>query len=260
MVRSLDCTKSIYCVVTGASRGIGRTIAVELARRATNKINFLLLARSEQGLLQTKSLIEAVNSQANVTILALDLSKATAAQFEQVIDNTFDSSESAIIFHNAGSIGIIQKAAALGDSEAWQNYYNLNLFSVTVLNSVFLKKMQNAAGVGSISVVNITSLLGRKTFKYFAMYGSGKAARDLYFKVLAVEEPNIVVLNYSPGMVETEMAKELVTTLKNFNDNDILPADNSEPTKLTSEQTVTKMFSHLLNPKFQSGDIVDYYD
>lgn len=48
-------------------------------------------------------------------------------------------------------------------------------------------------------VVNISSLCALKPFKSWTLYCTGKAARDMMFKVLAVEEPDVRVLNYAPG-------------------------------------------------------------
>lgn len=257
---AIDFTKRIYCLITGASKGIGRTISIELARRASNNLTLVLLARSETDLKETKKLVESVNSKVDVIIAVVDLSNACASRFEEIIAQSYKKTEfdTAVIIHNAGQIGSIAKVSELADQEVWKNYYNLNFFSLTVLNSIFLKKVQG--NQSHIFVVNITSLLGRKPFKYSSMYGSAKAARDLYFKVLAEEEPNFVVLNYSPGMVETSMANELITYIKHFEDSEILAATKANPTKLTPVQTTTKFISLLEKGEFKSGDIIDYYD
>lgn len=47
--------------------------------------------------------------------------------------------------------------------------------------------------------MNVSSLCAMKPFKNWALYCSGKAARDMMFQVLALEEPDVRVLNYAPG-------------------------------------------------------------
>jgi len=47
--------------------------------------------------------------------------------------------------------------------------------------------------------VNISSLCALQPFRSWALYCSGKAARDMMFRVLAAEEPDVRVLNYAPG-------------------------------------------------------------
>jgi sepiapterin reductase len=43
---------------------------------------------------------------------------------------------------------------------------------------------------------------------YLLSSHTGKAARNMFFRTLAVEEPNIRVLNYAPGPCETDMQKD----------------------------------------------------
>lgn len=43
---------------------------------------------------------------------------------------------------------------------------------------------------------------------HFISSHTGKAARDMFFRTLAVEEPNIRVLNYAPGPCDTDMGKD----------------------------------------------------
>lgn len=259
MASSINFDEPVYCLVTGASRGIGRTIAVETARRAQNKISLVIIARSEKKLNETRDLIHTVNKSAKVHVYALDLSKPANEKYEEVLKNTlvdFNAPFSAVIFHNAGHIGCIEKVINLPDVNVWNNYFTLNVFSVTALNSVFINNVK--ALTKNITVVNITSLFGRQAFCNFGMYGSGKAARDMYFKVLAEEEKYINVLNWSPGMVETDMVNELLTELDKMKGTD--EKDSKLKQALKPEQTVNKMFSVLKECKFQSGDIVDYYD
>lgn len=47
--------------------------------------------------------------------------------------------------------------------------------------------------------MNISSLCAREPFPSWALYCAAKAARDMLFRVLAVEEPGLRVLNYAPG-------------------------------------------------------------
>lgn len=256
---NLDFKNSIYCVITGASRGIGRSIAIETARRAQNKIVLVLIARSETNLNETRKLVLEANKNATVYIKSLDLSNPDVKEYEDVIKSTlveFKDSFSAVMFHNAGHIGIVDKAVKIFDVKTWQDYYTLNLVSVVALNAVFVNNVRKLTQ--NLTVINITSLLGRKAFAFCAMYGSAKASRDLYFKVLAEEEKNIRVLNWSPGMVATDMANDV---LSNF---DILNGTNEKDavfkTVLKPEETVNKMLDVIEKNAFESGAVIDYHD
>lgn len=74
---------------------------------------------------------------------------------------------------------------------------SLNLYSVTCLTSVFLSKFNYDAAERCI--VNITSLSGIQPCKSVGYYCVGKASREMYFRVLALENPSLSVLSYCPG-------------------------------------------------------------
>lgn len=74
-------------------------------------------------------------------------------------------------------------------------YMTVNLYSVTALTASFLKLFTQ----GERCIVNITSLYGIQPGKGLVHYCVGKASREMYFKVLATENPELNILNYSPG-------------------------------------------------------------
>lgn len=76
--------------------------------------------------------------------------------------------------------------------------------SVVVLNGVFLEAVSQYPDV-KVEVVHISSLCGVQPFKTWGLYCSAKAARNMFFKTMAVEEPNIRVLNYAPGPLDNDM-------------------------------------------------------
>ncbi|VEN63818.1 unnamed protein product [Callosobruchus maculatus] len=259
---SVDFSKKCIVFVTGASRGIGRTIAVELSRRLQQNSIFVLIARSEKGLEETKNLIQEVDKALNVQTIALDLSKPNLVEYTNIFNKVLSSIDkddiySALFFHNAGSIGEAKQTTDLIDLQKWSDYYHFNLFSVALLNSTFIKLLRPVAP--QLVVVNITSLAGRQPFVNLSMYGSGKAARELFFKALAIEEPNVIVFNYSPGPVDTDM---FTTIIEEAQSEEV--RNNFKKTKetsiLTTSQTVNKMLEILEKGDFKSGDTIDYYD
>ncbi len=55
------------------------------------------------------------------------------------------------------------------------------------------------------TVVNVSSLMALRAQETWSLYCSGKAARDMFFQVVAEEEKGVTVLNYAPGPVLTDM-------------------------------------------------------
>lgn len=83
---------------------------------------------------------------------------------------------------------------------------------------------------------------------------AGKAARDAFFRSVALEHPDIRVLNYAPGPVRTEMADTLRTNsfMQEFFEKD--------ENVLKPEDTVAKLVTILDANTFISGSHVDYFD
>ena len=166
----------------------------------------------------------------------------------------------ALVIHNAGSLGKVgQTASEMDDVAEWQRYLDLNLSSTILLNTLFLQKFPKSSGV-NVSVVNITSLCAVQPFRSMGYYCVGKAAREMFFKVLADEEPWLDVLNYSPGPVETDMTDIIVANVKDdairqsFNDM------RKNKTIVTVEQTTAKFLEVIGAKKYKSGGRVDYFD
>ncbi|XP_025833532.1 sepiapterin reductase [Agrilus planipennis] len=261
MPTAVDFSKISYIIITGASQGIGRAIAVEIAKTVNKISTVLLLARSQTGLKETESLMLKENADLNIITTAQDLSKPDIGMFETIIKEPVDqvnNIEQGIIFHNAGHVGTLNPTTELIDLQAWRNYYDLNLFSAVLLNAAFVSEIRKKTK--NLIVVNITSLCGKVPFANMSMYGSAKAARDLFFQVLATEEKDIIVLNYSPGPVDTNMVQDIVTNMKDKTVKDQFVSLLETKTILTPEQTVKKMLRILEMGDFKSGSIIDYYN
>ncbi|KAK9887919.1 hypothetical protein WA026_000222 [Henosepilachna vigintioctopunctata] len=263
MSSAIDFSQKSLIFITGASRGIGRAIAVETSHIVNPESAFVLIATSASGLEETKSLIKQVNSSLNVITYPLDLSVPSSDVFEKLFDEVLkkidiNHTEHCIFVHNAATVGILKKSLDITDVDIWKNYYDLNVISAIILNTIFVKKVRNL--VKKLIVINMTSTYytpsGSAVSGNLSMYGPGKAARDLFFKVFALEEPDVLVLNYSPGAVDTDM---LATTLNSVQDEG-LKKMLKEITVLKPEQTVQILLGILKKGDFKSGDTIDYFD
>lgn len=246
--------------ITGASQGIGRCIALETVKKFSGDLIFVLTARSEEKLNETKNEILKINVKAVVKTFPFDLSQANTNSFDVLIEEIlqFAPFKISFLFHNAGQIGAIKNALSLENLSYWHNYFHINYFSVVALTTAFLKKLKALSS--KIIIINITSLAGRQPFPNMAMYGSGKAARDLYFRVLAKEEPNLLVLNYSPGPVDTDMFNSVITSAESEEVRRQFAETKEKQQILTTEQTVGKLLIILEKENFKSGDTIDYFD
>lgn len=78
------------------------------------------------------------------------------------------------------------------------SYLTFNVSSCLCLTASILQAFPQCPGVKR-TVVNISSLCALQPFRSWVLYCTGKAARDMMFRVLAEEEPDLRVLSYSPG-------------------------------------------------------------
>ncbi|XP_052892721.1 sepiapterin reductase-like [Anopheles moucheti] len=255
-----------YFLVTGASRGIGAKMAIETARKFKPGSVVVLLARSASGLESTRSEILAVNPHVTVVTSSVDLATASKELLNEILDKSLGKQQPtgqfglACVIHNVGTIGNIErKAIDMDDRTEWEQYFGTNLFTVAVLNSCFLRKFHS---VSSKLVINITSKACLVPFQSMTYYCAGKAAREMYFRVLAEEEATtgVTVLNYSPGPVDTEMTVDLQANSNAPEIRDYFKNLRDTTTILTTEQTTAKFLHILQNGLFKSGDHVDYYD
>lgn len=78
------------------------------------------------------------------------------------------------------------------------SYLSLNVSSSLCLTARVLQAFPQRPGLRR-TVVNVTSLCAVQPFRSWVLYCTGKAAREMMFRVLAEEEPDLRVLNYAPG-------------------------------------------------------------
>ncbi|CAH2246195.1 sepiapterin reductase [Pararge aegeria] len=257
-----DMTGPSFCVVTGASQGIGRAISIEIAKCFYPGSLMLLLARNYQELSITADSCESGNVK--VIHKSVDLSTASEEDMMDILKNALagyqiNNFKRALIFHNVGSLGNLAiETSRMENVPEMRKYYDLNVFKVISLNTQFLKLFEDV--VEQVVIVNITSLCAIKPMGGMAYYCSAKAAREMYFRVLAEEKKNIKVLNYSPGPVETAMIENVLEEAINKNLREVFTSFKNQGTLLKPEVTARKCVAVLLAAKFSPGEHVDYFD
>ncbi|KAJ0174449.1 hypothetical protein K1T71_009557 [Dendrolimus kikuchii] len=259
---NIDLSGPTYCVLTGASQGIGRAIAVEVSKLLGPNSLMLLLARNKQELSNTAALCQTDNTK--VLYESIDLASVSNNDMKAVLVRSLEGYKvtdfnTCLIFHNVGSLGnLAVDTGRMEDVEELRQYYDLNVFNVISLNTQFLKVLEDVED--RIVIVNITSLCAIKPMSGMAYYCSGKAAREMYFKVLAEEKKHIRVLNYSPGPVETAMIDFVLAEAVNDNLRDVFTSFKNQGTLLKPEGTAKKCMKVLSLGKFSPGEHVDYFD
>lgn len=254
-----------FAVVTGASRGLGRMIAVQLAREIKPGSVIYITARTLGGLEETASIIKQnVNENLDVRCVAADLSDAKEVdQLKKLLfENVGDTSrfEHAILIHNAASLGAIGKfSSELDDVELIQKNCLLNVTAPITLTSFFLKTFKSCKRNLRKTVVQITAVSGINPRKTFHLYGTVKAGRDMFFRVMALEEPEVRILAYDPGFVATEM----FNTLQESKDSSLRATAKyiaEQSFFLSPEKSAHALMKALEEDRYESGSVVRCYD
>ncbi|XP_055699825.1 sepiapterin reductase-like [Phlebotomus papatasi] len=259
---AVDLNRVGFLLVTGASRGIGQTMAVECAKELKPGSLVLLLARSAAGLEETRAQILRENDRVTIVTASVDLTEPSKEELEGIIGKSLansskESFEFALAIHNVGTLGDVTKWAGDLDTQGiWREHFAMNVFSVALLNCVFLATFEKHQKV----VVNVTSKAALEPFSSMSLYCSSRAAREMYFRCLAAENPSIVVLNYSPGPVDTDMAEEIRTNSIDAQLKSTMTNLFTDGKLVTRSQTTKKFLQVLKEGNFTSGAHVDFYD
>jgi 3-oxoacyl-[acyl-carrier protein] reductase len=197
MEKTLD--KQI-AIVTGASRGIGRAIAMELARQGATVIG---TATSESG---AAAISEAFNA-AGVNGRGAVLNVNDAAAAEALIDGTVKEFGALHVLVNNAGITQDQLAMRMKDDD-WDAVIDTNLKSVFRLSRAVLRPMMKAKGG---RIINITSVVGSAGNPGQINYAAAKAGVAGMTRALAREigSRGITVNCVAPGFIDTDMTKTL---------------------------------------------------
>nr|XP_028600391.1 sepiapterin reductase [Podarcis muralis] len=250
-------------IVTGASRGFGRSLARLLAPRLAPGSALLLVARSAAALEQLEGELRAACPALRVRGLPADL--ATDDGMQRVVRAARELPgdgplERLLLVNNAASLGDVSKSFLDFTSPSEVNtYLAFNVTSALCLTSSLLKAFPAQPGLCR-TVVNVSSLCALKPFQTWALYCTGKAARDMMFRVLAAEEPDIRVLSYAPGPLDTDMQEEARTRSGNLELRKTFLHMKEHGELLDCDISSQKLLDLLLANTFESGAHVDFYD
>lgn len=184
--------QGVSALVTGAGRGIGRGIALALAREGAV---VTALARTESELQSLAG--EARKAGGRVVPCVADLTDPGAAA--QAVEAAGRNGRLRVLVNNAG-VGTIGPIADITD-EQWRRTFDTNLTAVFRLTRAALPQLGDGGGY----VFMISSLSGQNPGPGYGAYGASKAALDYFAHCLMMEvrQKGVKVTTIAPGSVAT---------------------------------------------------------
>lgn len=190
-------------LVTGASRGIGRDIALYFARAGAD---VAIAARSEEALLELQGEIEALGRTC-VAITADVTQEGAAASIVERAERGLGGLD--ILVNNAGGNSFSVALQSMKFS-GWQKTMVLNVDSIVLLIQAALPALIRS---GNASIINVSSVAGLRGAPLMSHYGAAKAALISLTQSLAIEvaTQGVRVNALIPGWIETDLTDFLRT-------------------------------------------------
>jgi NAD(P)-dependent dehydrogenase (short-subunit alcohol dehydrogenase family) len=201
-VNELFSLQGKVALVTGASRGIGRAIAIGLAEAGAD---VAVAARSEADLETLAKEIDSLGRRA----IAVTTDVRDRSSIEEMIEaTTTDLGRLDILVNNAGGSNFMSPIVAMRP-EGWDKLRTLNLDSVFHATQLGAQKMLQTGGG---SIIQITSVAGIQGAQGLSPYSAAKAGVTLMSQAVAKElaGSNVRVNCIAPGWIDTQL-NEFIT-------------------------------------------------
>jgi 3-oxoacyl-[acyl-carrier protein] reductase len=193
--------KGKTALITGASRGIGRAIAIELAQQGIGRL--LLIARDRRKLADVAAEIAAMNVE--VITLSIDLTKSSSISI--AIAQAWRTYRPIHLLVNCA--GVVHQTPFLQSQlPKVEEEISLNLIGMFAITRLIASRM---ATQKEGTIVNVSSLMGKVAAPTMATYSATKFAIVGFSNALRTElaEHNIKVVALLPTLTDTDMTDKL---------------------------------------------------
>ncbi|GMH36795.1 hypothetical protein BSKO_04668 [Bryopsis sp. KO-2023] len=200
------------CVVTGASRGIGKTIATSFSKE---KASLILVSRSKEKLEQVAKECKGHGAE-KVETFSVDL--ADTAAVDSFTDTVLKSHGGVdVLVNNAGGFGSGGNTPKDGDPDDWDEMMKVNLLAPMRLTRRFSPSMVEKSDG---AIINICSVAGVEPMTNMCAYAASKwGMRGWSLSCYEnLRRDNIKVCCINPAMVRTEMTAKVGAIPENMMD------------------------------------------
>lgn len=201
-------------IVTGSSRGIGESIALEFAKSGYNVV---INSRNDTDLKLTKDeILRNVNEPVKVFAFSGDISH------EHVCSDLLDAAEQElgnidVLVNNAGINGPEKNTAEISSSE-WDEVLDINLKGAFLCSREAIKRMlsyrlgENSNNKLQYSIINISSVHQTTPMPLAVPYAASKGGMEMLTKTMALEvaDKGIRINAIAPGAIATMMNADIL--------------------------------------------------
>jgi 3-oxoacyl-[acyl-carrier protein] reductase len=193
-------------VITGGSRGIGRVLALRLAKE---KMNVVITGRDKTSLGSTEKELIAVNNN----VLAVNSDVSVYGDVKKIVKSSIDKFGKIDFLVNNAAILTHKTVSEFGIDE-WKKVIEVNLFGPFMMCKEVLPYMEKLSSTTGGTIINICSTSGKRGYEKGSAYAASKFALAGFSESLfkEVRQLNIRVATIYPSYVETEVKDE--STLK----------------------------------------------
>lgn len=179
-------------VITGASSGLGKALKNYLISETTHYV--VSLSRSPEP-------EDSTNSR--VQFFKCDLNELEDLSFIDLIYQCYSHKE-LVFVNNAAVILPLQAIGTFTPSDL------LKHFSINVISPIqLINKFVSLFGQSKLSIVNISSGAAGRPLSHWSLYCTSKAALHMFCNTLALDHPSIAVYNTDPGVMNTNMQRQI---------------------------------------------------
>ncbi|GAB4366208.1 MAG: 3-oxoacyl-[acyl-carrier-protein] reductase [Elainellaceae cyanobacterium] len=191
--------KGKTALVTGASRGIGRAIALELARQGVKRL--LLVARNADRLADVVAEIEGMGAEA----VALPIDLTQVVEVNVVIAKTWRTYGPIDLLINCAGVAH-QTPFLQAKLPQMQEEVAVNLIAMYTITRLIARRM---ATRGQGKIVNVSSLMGKLAAPTMATYSATKFAIQGFTQALRAElaPHHVQVVSLLPSLTDTDMVR-----------------------------------------------------
>lgn len=228
-------------IVTGASRGLGRSVAEELVKRDYEVVNF---SRTQA-------------ADASFRHIEVDLSnpESTLAALEHV-KPLIETATSLLVVQNAALIEPIHRAGHMNPNQLIAHVQANLLAPMLVTNAVLAYELP-------VSLIHVTSGAAKRPLSGWSAYCGTKAGLDHFTETVALEldgTHNKVAL-FNPGVMDTAMQENIRASSEDaFRDVEQFRSYVTEGRLRTPETVARILVEHLIDEPFENGKTYSVYD